>query len=83
MIEFLNDNIRFAKIRSLFLQASFQKIFVAQTLCAYRILLYTDIKISTFLEKMGDIRLWITKWTFKMLGLPEADTHLYFCTKIE
>ena len=24
----------------------------------------TDVKISTFLEKNGEVRLWITKWTF-------------------
>ena len=25
---------------------------------------FADVKISTFLEKNGGMRLWITKWTF-------------------
>ncbi len=33
-----------------------------------------DVKISTFLEKNGGMRLWITKWTFNHIANPTSIT---------
>ncbi len=44
-------------------QMNLQEKNCTQTLCTIN--RSTNVKISTFLEKSGGMRLWITKWTFK------------------
>ncbi len=44
-------------------QINLHKIFCTQTICTFTF--SADVKIYTFLEKNGGMRLWIIKWTFK------------------
>ena len=35
----------------------------------------TDVKISTLLVENGGMRLWIMKWTFKLIAYTETPEH--------